>query len=137
MNFGIWEGYSIEEVKIKFGYGDEFNDWLENVNVKTCIPQGESILELNGRVMDKLNKILKSHKAIKVDETIGVVCHGATNRIILSNALNLKLENMWKIKQYSTAVNVINYSGDSTFVNLVNDTSHLENWWKNGKKGKS
>ena len=57
MNFGIWEGYTFEEVKLKYGYGDEFYSWLENINVKISIPQGESLVDLNNRVMTELGKI--------------------------------------------------------------------------------
>jgi len=133
MNFGIWEGCTFEEVKSKFGYGDEFNYWMENIDVAACIPQGESLLKLNKRVMNELDGILKIHDTIEKDETIAIVCHGGTIRVILVNALNMKLENMWNIVQHSTALNIISYSGNSIFINLLNDTSHLEDWWKNGK----
>ena len=133
MNFGIWEGCTFEEVKSKFGYGDEFNYWMENINVAESIPQGESLLKLNKRVMNELDRILKIHKTIEKDETIAIVCHGGTIRVILVNALNMKLENMWNIVQHSTALNVISYSGNSIFINLMNDISHLEDWWENGK----
>jgi len=50
INFGAWEGYTFEEVKAKFGYGDKFNSWLENIKVEVNIPQGESLVDLNDRV---------------------------------------------------------------------------------------
>jgi len=132
MNFGIWEGYTFEEVKSKYGYGDEFYSWLENINVKISIPQGESLVDLNNRVMTELGKILKKHKKVNNDETIVMVCHGGPIRVILCNALNIELKYMWNIEQYSTALNIIDYYDNKGFISLLNDTSHLEDWWESG-----
>ncbi|MDO9465226.1 MAG: histidine phosphatase family protein, partial [bacterium] len=52
-NFGEWEGYTFEEVKSKYGYGDKFNLWLENNDEKIVIPQGESLVDSNNRVMNE------------------------------------------------------------------------------------
>ncbi len=135
INFGAWEGYTFEEVKSKFGYGDKFNSWLENIKVEVNIPQGESLVNLNDRVMAELNNVLKKHEKTDKDKTIALVCHGGTIRVILSNALNIGLKNMWNIEQYSTALNIINYYDNKAFVALTNDTSHLEDWWKSGLIG--
>ncbi len=131
INFGAWEGYTFEEVKSKFGYGDEFNHLMENIKPEAAIPQGES---LNDRVMAELNNLLKKHEKTDKDKTIALVCHGGTIRVILSNALNIGLKNMWNIEQYSTALNIINYYDHKAFVALINDTSHLEDWWESGLK---
>jgi alpha-ribazole phosphatase len=132
INFGIWEGYTFDEVKSKYGYGDEFNLWLENINEKIKLPKGESLIDLNHRVMTELGKILKRDKKMNKDKTIALVCHGGTIRVILGNALNLKLKYIWNIEQDSTALNIINYYDHKAFVALINDTSHLEDWWKSG-----
>jgi len=132
MNFGIWEGYTFEEVKSKYGYGDEFNLWLENINEKINIPQGESLVDLNNRVMTELDKIFKKHQKMNNDETIAIVCHGGTVRVILCNVLNLELKYMYRIEQYPTALNIIDYYDYKGFILLLNDTSHLEDWWESG-----
>jgi len=98
-NFGEWEGCTFEEVKSKYGYGDTFNLWLENTDEKIAIPQGESLVDSNNRVMNELNKVLEKHQSADKDKTIGIVCHGGTIRIILCNILNLELEHMWRIEQ--------------------------------------
>jgi len=134
INFGAWEGYTFEEVKSKFGYGDEFNHLMENIKPEAAIPQGESLVDLNDRVMAELNNLLKKHEKNDKDKTIALVCHGGTIRVILSNALNIGLKNMWNIEQYSTALNIINYYDHKAFVALINDTSHLKDWWESGLK---
>ena len=140
MNFGVWEGYTFEEVKSKFGYGEYFHSWPENIDIKAIIPQGESIIKLNERAMKALNEILDKHKTKENDESIAIVCHGGTIRVILSNALNIDLDKIWNIGQDSTALNVINYYDHTAFVSLVNDAAHLEDWWEkdlNKKLGKN
>ncbi|GAJ02776.1 unnamed protein product [marine sediment metagenome] len=112
--------------------GEEFNLWLENINEEINIPQGESLVDLNNRVMTELGKILKKHKKVNNDETIVIVCHGGTIRVILCSILNLELKCMWRIEQNPTALNIIDYYDNRGFISLLNDTSHLEDWWENG-----
>jgi len=132
INFGAWEGYTFEEIKEKFGYGDEFNHLMENIKPEAAIPQGESLVNLNDRVIPELSKILKEHEKTDKEESIAIVCHGGTIRVILSDALKIELKNMWNITQYSTCLNIINYYNHQAYVVLINDTSHLEDWWESG-----
>jgi len=132
INFGAWEGYTFEEIKEKFGYGDEFNHLMENIKPEAAIPQGESLVNLNDRVIPELSKILKEHEKTDKEESIAIVCHGGTIRVILSDALKIELKNMWNITQYSTCLNIINYYNYQAYVVLINDTSHLEDWWESG-----
>ena len=96
INFGIWEGMTFEEIKLR--EGAKFTSWMENPDEKTIIPQGESLAILNERVMTEVNRILQEHKNEEKDKTIAIVCHGGAIRIILCNALNLELKNLWFIK---------------------------------------
>ncbi len=130
INFGIWEGMTFEEIKLR--EGAKFTSWMENPDEKTIIPQGESLAILSERVMTEVNRILQSHKNEEEDKTIAIVCHGGAIRIILCNVLNLELKNLWYIKQKSTALNIIDYYDNRGFISLLNDTSHLEDWWESG-----
>jgi broad specificity phosphatase PhoE len=130
MNFGIWEGKTFEEIKLKEGV--KFTSWMESPDERSIIPQGESLAILNERVMTEVNRILQEYKDEEKDKTIAIVCHGGAIRMILCNALNLELKNLWYIKQKSTALNMIDYYDGKGFVSLINDTSHLEDWWESG-----
>jgi len=130
INFGIWEGMTFEEIKLR--EGAKFTSWMENPDEKTIIPQGESLAILNERVMTEVNRILQEHKNEEKDKTIDIVCHGGAIRIILCNVLNLELKNLWFIKQNSTALNIIEYYNHKGVISLLNDTSHLEDWWESG-----
>jgi len=39
---------------------------------------------------------------------------------------------LWFIKQNSTALNIIEYYNHKGVISLLNDTSHLEDWWESG-----
>ncbi|HER23704.1 MAG TPA: histidine phosphatase family protein [Candidatus Atribacteria bacterium] len=130
MNFGIWEGKTFEEIELK--EGAKFTSWMENPDERSIIPQGESLALLNKRIMTEVNRILQEHKDENNDKTIAIVCHGGAIRTILCNALNIELKNLWYIKQKSTALNIIDYYDSRGFVSLINDTSHLEDWWESG-----
>lgn len=132
INFGRWEGMTFEEIKLR--EGAKFTSWMENPDEKTIIPQGESLAILNERVMTEVNNILEEHKNEEKDKTIAIVCHGGAIRIILCNVLNLELKNLWFIKQNSTALNIIEYYNHKGVISLLNDTSHLEDWWESGLK---
>ena len=134
INFGAWEGFTWEEVRAKKGKHLEFRSWWESIRVETNLPQGESLVDLNNRVTARLNQILKKYEGRDKDQTIGLVSHGGTIRVILGSALNLPLKYVWYIEQYSTALNIVNYYSERASVALLNDTSHLEDWWENGLK---
>ena len=132
MNFGIWEGHTFEEIKEKNEYGEEFISWLKNPNAIPTIPQGESFIDFKNRIINELDRILKEHHKLSTDKPIAIVSHGGAIRIILCNVLNLDMKYMWKIEQFPAALNIIDYYDGKGFISLLNDTSHLENWWEEG-----
>ena len=125
---GDWESRPFEEIQSR--EKDRYTSWFENPDEKASAPRGESLADFNDRVMTEVNNILQKNNHGEKDKTIAIVCHGLAIRIVLCNALNLELKNIWYIKQKSTALNIIDYNGSKRFVSLLNDTSHLEDWWK-------
>ena len=128
INFGDWESKTFEEIKSEDK--KKYISWFENPNKKNSAPNGESLAVFNDRVMTEINIILDKNNDDGKDKTIAIACHGLTIRIILCNALNLELKNIWHMKQKSTALNIIDYYDSKGFVSLINDTSHLEDWWE-------
>ena len=41
MNFGVWEGYTFEEVMSKYGNNFEINSWFDNIKVEVNILKGK------------------------------------------------------------------------------------------------
>jgi len=113
LNFGKWEGLTWEEIDKRFpgGLKARFEDLI---NYK--IPGGESLEDLQVRVLGKLKKILKGGEG----KSILLVTHGGVSRVILCNALGLSLENLFRIEQDYGCLNIIEYFKDTTVVKLVN-----------------
>lgn len=113
MNFGDFEGLTFEEIKIN--YPEKADEYLRDP-LNFCFPGGETLQELNERVLRALDFILKKNAS----GTILVVAHGGTNRIILGKALNLPLKEHFRIKQDSGCINVIDFFEDFAVVSLMN-----------------
>ncbi|GAB4115055.1 MAG: alpha-ribazole phosphatase [Candidatus Caldatribacteriota bacterium] len=135
INFGAWEGYTFEEVMARYGKNTEIKLWMTNLPEEVHFPEGESLSVFNKRVMGELNKIIGKDTQKEISKTIALVVHGGTIRVILCNALKINLKYMWNIEQHSTALNIIHYYEGQAFVRLINDTTHLEDWWVNQQSG--
>lgn len=123
INFGDWEGMTFE------GINDSANHhWSEEMTKvfshpgDAQIPGGETFQQVKERAMLALNQLVAAHP----DQTIVVVSHGGTIRTVLCAILDIHLNNLWKIKQDNTAINMLEYFDDQVFVSLVNDAYHLK-----------
>ncbi|MDD3655459.1 MAG: histidine phosphatase family protein [Atribacterota bacterium] len=122
--FGEWEGLRFEEINTENNKGNCPHWWHEPCQP---LPGGESISDLQRRVLDGLEKIIDEHDHDEQYNTVAIVCHGGVARIIISIALDIPLEKIWYIKQYSTALNIIFYQKHNIyFVESINDISHLK-----------
>lgn len=119
INFGLWEGLTYEEIMAAWP------DILSEMYAKpgsAMAPEGESFYDVQKRTRRGIDKCLANHK----EETIVIVSHGGTIRTALCDALDLAVEKMWSLRQDSTAINVIEYFGETKVVALVNDIYHLQ-----------
>lgn len=118
INFGSWEGLTYEEIMATWP------EILSAIYAKPgliLIPEGESFADVQRRTVRGLSKCIENHE----EETIVIVSHGGTMRVLLCDALGLSIENMWSLEQDSTAINIVKYFGETKVVSLVNDTCHL------------
>jgi len=99
-HFGDWEGKSWKEImeKLNITKGLE-KDW-ENFQ----FPGGENLLSFSRRVLDFYLPLVKEEQG-----EIAIFAHGGTNRVILSQELNLSLKNFFRIDQAYACVNIIDY----------------------------
>jgi len=112
-SFGIWEGMTFSEIKEK--YPEEFGLWAGNP-LKYGPPEGESTLEVKGRVIGALQRILSKHRGDKV----AVMAHGGVNRIIICHVLAIPLEHLFRVEQDHAAINVIEFWDKYPVVKLIN-----------------
>ncbi|MCX7885131.1 MAG: histidine phosphatase family protein [Caloramator sp.] len=119
INLGDWEGLRFDEIKEK--YNDIYNVWRKTPHL-AIIPNAEKISDIIVRAIGKLNKIVKENE----DKNILIVSHGITIKVMLSALLGMELSNLHKIRQDNTALNIIEYNGESFDILLINDTCHLK-----------
>ncbi len=113
LNFGLWEGLTYAEIAEEFP--EELKAWRESL-VDYTMPEGESMADLRERVIPTAREIVMRHHG----ETIALVAHGGVNRVILSDAMNLSLNNMYSIEQDYGCINIIDYFQDLAVVKLMN-----------------
>lgn len=119
MGFGAWEGLLIKE--IQQDYKDIYHTWRNEPHLAQ-IPGGETlqiIKERTDKFLDELNE--------KYDgKHIVLVTHSVTARVILLSVLNSGMENIYRINQGNTALNVIEFRDYGPVVIKMNDTSHIK-----------
>ena len=113
MHFGRWQGLTYEEVMAK--YPSDIPQWLNNLDT-FCIPAGESVKDMSDRAIPKLKELIERHRG----QGLALVCHGALNRVILADALQLPFAHLLRIEQDYGCLNIIEYTPTWTLVRLVN-----------------
>jgi len=140
IDHGRWEGLTRKEVEATFQ--DEYASWEEDPF--TFAPEGgESGLSVIGRALPALRDIVKLHK----DQTVLVVSHKATIRLVLSSLLGIDPRGYRDRLDLSPAcLNVVDFKDPARArLMLYNDTSHyadwprksttaLSKWWDQGQK---
>ncbi|MCR4440886.1 MAG: histidine phosphatase family protein [Peptococcaceae bacterium] len=119
INFGVWEGLTYQD--IERDYPEQLRIWKEAPHLLK-VERAETFVELKERALKGLQEIL----AVYPSGNIAVVTHGGTIAAMLCGLLNEPLSNMWKYRQKNAAVNIVVIRGKEVTVELLNDTSHLE-----------
>ena len=114
LHLGRWEGLTREEAARRFPE----EAWFSFRDLATDKVQGgESLLDLRERVLPAVAEIIERHR----NNAVCIVAHGGVNRVILCDAMNLPLENFFRIEQDYGCLNVIDYHGDGIkVVKLLN-----------------
>ena len=118
LDFGHWEGLSFSEIAAR--YPDELDQRLRDLT-GFRIPQGESLTDVQARVLPTLEEVVARHPG----EQICIVAHAGINRVILCQAMGMPLQNIFHLDQSYAGLNVIDYFSDFTVVRLLNVTLPL------------
>ncbi len=114
LDIGVWEGMTWAEIQAQ--YPEEWRQRLADI-VNYRVPEGESLLDLHGRIMPSISRIVARHRG----EEVLVVAHGGANRVILLNAIGAPLSSLFNIEQGYCCLNIIDYYEDGkTVVKLLN-----------------
>lgn len=117
-SFGIWEGKNFDA--LKDNYPEIYKIWESTP--QTCqIPDAEHFPTYSCRVNKFIERSLEKH----ADDTILVVSHALTSKLMITNSLNLPEEYIHSFKVENASVNIMNFS-DRVVMEKLNDTTHLK-----------
>lgn len=120
LHLGRWEGLTRDEAIVKYpeDAGFSFRD-LATSKVK----EGESLNDLRARVLPAIDWIINAHRG----KTVCIVAHGGVNRVVLTDAMGLPMENFFRIEQDYGCLNLIDYFSDGVkVVKLLNGGPNQE-----------
>ncbi|MCW2278546.1 alpha-ribazole phosphatase [Heliophilum fasciatum] len=118
-HFGHWEGMTFAE--IHQAYPEESQTWMKAPN-RFQAPGGESFADVQQRTYPALLERVEQH----VGQSIAIVAHGGTLRILLCAILGVDLDRAWQFRQDNTALNIIDFLDDTPFIERINDVTHLQ-----------
>lgn len=119
INFGVWEGMSVPEIKREFGA--KFDCWRKTPDLAD-IEGGESIARVQERCMRKLKELIQ----LNPEANILVVSHGIAIKVMVAAIIGMNLREIHRIRQDNTALNIFDYNDGIMDIITINDTSHLE-----------
>jgi alpha-ribazole phosphatase/probable phosphoglycerate mutase len=113
VNFGVWEGLNFTEIAEQ--YPTELEARFQDLT-SFRIPGGESLTDVRARALPRLTDLIQKHQ----QQAFLIVAHAGINRVILSDALGLSLEFLFRLDQNYGCLNVIDYFPDLAVVRLIN-----------------
>ena len=120
LDFGKWEGQSIEIVKTQ--YKEIYELWRERPDLAK-IPDGESLQEARQRSLNALNKIIADCK----QGIVVIVTHRVITKLLECALLGLDDSHFWNIEQDTCGVTTFLYNGRIFVLKYHNDISFLKN----------
>jgi broad specificity phosphatase PhoE len=103
LDFGKWEGMSIENVKTQ--YKEIFELWRERPDLAK-IPDGESFQQARQRSLNALNKIIADCK----QGVVVIVTHRVITKLLECALLGLDNSHFWNIEQDTCGVTTFLYN---------------------------
>lgn len=118
-NFGDIEGLTFQEITER--HPDLAMAW-KNWSLTLKFPGGESVEELDSRVRQFLAKLDKH----TTDETLLIVAHSASLRLLLCHLLGLELKHWRQFRIDLASLSIVDTYPSGGILSLLNDVSHLK-----------
>jgi broad specificity phosphatase PhoE len=118
MGLGAWEGLTRDEVEARFP--DELRAWAETPHLAAW-PGVEPLAAVRARALAGLAAVREAHAG----QTVCLVSHGVTCRVLILEALGLGLDRLWSIQLSSTGISELEFRDDWTTLHRMNSLVHL------------
>ena len=119
MDFGKWEGLSLEEVKDR--YEDVYRDWMDTPE-QVRIPGGETLEDVENRAVPFLQEAV----ARLGEGKLVLVSHRVVHKVLICSLLCLGNAGFFSIKMDNAAVTRFVFEGGRAILTSHNDTSFLK-----------
>ncbi|MFC1903191.1 diphthine--ammonia ligase, partial [Chloroflexota bacterium] len=119
INFGEFEGLTFAEISQR--YPEMVKLWI-SWNLQTKFPGGESVEELNVQV-SKFQNLLKKHTR---EETVLIVAHSATLRLLLCNLLEIELKHWRQFRLELASLTILDTYPERAILSLLNDEIEIQ-----------
>jgi probable phosphoglycerate mutase len=114
---GDWTGRTFRELDVEAAW----RTWVGQRS-RARPPNGESIVEAQGRIVDAMNALREEHEG----ETVALVTHGDVIKAALARVLRISLDDLEQFDIAPASVSIIVAGAGWTQVRLVNDAGILE-----------
>ena len=118
MGFGDWEGLTRDEVRERFP--DAHRAWAETPH-EAAWPGAETLGVVRARALAGLEALREAHQG----QTVCLVSHGITSRILILEALGLGLDRLWSLQLSATGISELEFRDDWTTLHRMNSLIHL------------
>jgi broad specificity phosphatase PhoE len=118
MGFGEWEGLTWEDVRARFP--EAHRAWAETPHAAGW-PGAETLDVVRTRALAGLGDLRAAHDG----QTVCLVSHGITSRILILEALGLWLDRLWALQLSSTGISELEFRDDWTTLHRMNSLIHL------------
>ena len=119
--YGDWEGLTGPELERDYKQLWHRYHTLRDLTAK--VPNGETWPEVQKRMSTALQNILAAHPG--TDETVLVVGHGASSRMLILEALHAPLPVLLHFFLDNASLSRLDFFGDHSRLVSLNDTGHL------------
>jgi len=120
IDYGSWQMRTHEEVQAETP--EAYHQWRSAPQF-TRFPGGESLQDVVARTIDVLREMLERYST----DTVVLVGHDSTNRVLLMQLLDMPLSAYWRLVQDPCTLNEFEiFAAGEVQVQRVNDTSHLD-----------